>query len=331
MALDHYVSQVHLRKFYSPPPDERLYAVRKRDGKAFQARSEDVCRIEENSTNPFLEEERIIEEFLRLVEPRYNESVDKVRSGHIDPDCIFVLSGFAAYVSTCAPAAMRLHSTMIQAILNTIVNVIDTSGKFPSIPELRGVSISELVDRGHIRLTVDPKYPQALGIANILMLTSSFGNATWEIILNEDPVSPFFTSDFPVAIETEGMRQALPRLVPLAPDVAVRIIPNIRRDRDDVDFTFGENRRRRIIAQGIDIRAINRRLIQCAENIVFFCKEHSWTMAFIEKHRHHRLEMAAHRVPAADGFYQLSSMEVRRVNCPSDSPERARSSPARSR
>ena len=50
MALDHYVSQVHLKQFFSPALGSRLYATKKSDLKSFQCHSKDVCRIEEGST-----------------------------------------------------------------------------------------------------------------------------------------------------------------------------------------------------------------------------------------------------------------------------------------
>jgi hypothetical protein len=51
MPLDHYVSQVHLRKFYSPVLGDRMYAIRKSNLKAFTPNSQSVCRIEDGSTN----------------------------------------------------------------------------------------------------------------------------------------------------------------------------------------------------------------------------------------------------------------------------------------
>ena len=35
MPLDHYIPQVHLKKFYSPVLGERMYAIRKSDLKCF--------------------------------------------------------------------------------------------------------------------------------------------------------------------------------------------------------------------------------------------------------------------------------------------------------
>jgi hypothetical protein len=72
MALDHYVSQVYLKNFYSPALDGLMYALRKSDLKRFPTKSQDVCRIEEGSTNAYLTKDRAIEEFLKEVEPRYN-------------------------------------------------------------------------------------------------------------------------------------------------------------------------------------------------------------------------------------------------------------------
>ncbi len=79
MALDHYVPQVHLRRFLSAGPDPRFNAVRKRDGVTSSPRTQDACRIEKGNTNPYRHEPRAIEEFLKTIEPRYNGAVDALR------------------------------------------------------------------------------------------------------------------------------------------------------------------------------------------------------------------------------------------------------------
>ena len=70
MPLDHYVSQVHIKNFYSPDMVERVFAMRKSDLKKFMPRAQDVCRIEDNSSNSYLKEDRAIEDFLKVIEPR---------------------------------------------------------------------------------------------------------------------------------------------------------------------------------------------------------------------------------------------------------------------
>jgi hypothetical protein len=53
-----------------------------------------------------------------------------------------------------------------------------------------------------------------------------WGNSAWDIIVNEhDKGSSFFTSDFANGIELSDDPRIINRLMPLAPDLAVRISP----------------------------------------------------------------------------------------------------------
>jgi Protein of unknown function (DUF4238) len=111
MPLDHYVSQVHLRQFYSPAlGGKQMHGFRKRDGHIFPCSSKDVCRVQDGSTNEYLRNDRAIEEFLKTVEPNYNAAIAELRTGRPSRDTVHVIAGFAAYVTSCSPAAMRLHA-----------------------------------------------------------------------------------------------------------------------------------------------------------------------------------------------------------------------------
>ncbi|WP_377829145.1 DUF4238 domain-containing protein [Bradyrhizobium lupini] len=82
MPLDHYVSQVHLRQFYSPELDgKQMYGFRKRDGRVFPCSSKDVCRVQNGSTNEYLLNDRATEDFLKTVEPNYNPAIAELRTG----------------------------------------------------------------------------------------------------------------------------------------------------------------------------------------------------------------------------------------------------------
>src|SRR5450755_2736294 len=111
MPLDHYVSQVHLRQFYSSALDgKQMHGFRKRDGHVFPCSSRDVCRVQNGSTNEYLLNDRAIEEFLKTVEPYYNAAIAELRTGRPSQDTVHVIAGFAAYVTSCSPTAMRLHT-----------------------------------------------------------------------------------------------------------------------------------------------------------------------------------------------------------------------------
>jgi len=310
MPLDHYVSQVHLRNFYSPILGGRLYAIRKSDLKRFTPRSQDVCRIQNNSTNAYLLHDRAIEEFLKTVEAKYNDSVAQLRKGEIDRESVHAVAGFVAYVASCAPAAIRLGIAPLQTQLRATAAILDRQGTFGQAPEaLGGRSLTELLADGTVDFEIDPKYPQALGISSILYKTSVFGNSPWEILLNQDADSPFFSSDFPVAIELrkDGI---LNRIVPLAPDVAVRIIPDIRLSGTKPDLSFPHFSFRRETLSRADVLAVNRLIVQCAEELVFSRDDRDWIEDFVAKNRCYWIQPITKQVARGTGFLTIASQRI---------------------
>jgi hypothetical protein len=124
---------------------------------------------------------------------------------------------------------MRIHSGPLKGTLEATAKVLDAQGKIPLAPAaLGGKSISELLADSAIKFDIDPKFPQALGVTTLLGRLSIFGNSKWDILLNDHPTSTFFTSDYPIAIESDPDPRILRRIVPLAPDIAVRIIPDLK-------------------------------------------------------------------------------------------------------
>jgi hypothetical protein len=237
MALDHYVSQVHLKRFYSPALKDLMYATRKSDLKAFTPTSQAVCRIDEGNTNDFLTEPRAIEEFLKTIESKYNGSVALFEAGKPNNEAIYVIAGFLSYLLTCTPAAMRMNAKLLEGNVEAMVKAAEAKGTFKPPPsELAGKDLNELLNSDGIKIVVDPKMPQAVGIANILDRVAAFGNCEWEILINKHKDCPFFTSDFPVANEQSDNPLVLNRIVPLTPTIAIRINPD--RNNSDRDFSF---------------------------------------------------------------------------------------------
>src|SRR5579883_2702113 len=156
MALDHYVSQVHLRNFCSPALGGKMHAIRKSDLKTFPCAPRSVCRIEQGNTNAYLADQRAVEEFLSGVEPRYNASLARLRENRLDRECIYVISGFVAYVASCAPAAMRIHAGMLKAALESGAAILDKAGLIPKAPpSLGGACLTELLAQNVIGFDVD--------------------------------------------------------------------------------------------------------------------------------------------------------------------------------
>lgn len=291
MALDHYVSQVHLKNFYSPALGERLYAARKSNGKAFEPNAESVCRIEAGSTNSYLTHDRAIEEFLKMVEPHYNAAVKRLAAGEVAPESIAVIAGFAAYIMTCSPAAMRIQSSPMKAALESATRALDAAQRLPPPPAaLAGASLTELLESGKVKIEVDPKYPQAIGIANILKLSLILRNSRWDILKNPFDDAPFFTSDFPAAIEDSEDPHGLNRIVPLTPTLAVRIRPSAEIRRLQADLSFEACRYRVCEIGREELLTINRILVQCAEDLVFYRDDYAWVRPFISQYASYRIE-----------------------------------------
>ena len=311
MALDHYVSQVHLKNFYSPAMDGLMYAIRKSDLKRFPTKSADVCHIEEGSTNAYLTKERAIEEFLKDVEPRYNASVAKLRENKMDQEAIASLAGFAAFIVACSPTAMRLHSGPLKAQLEATAAILDEQGAIAKAPEILGErSITELLADGTVKFTVDPRYPQAIAIANILHHTSVFGNSPWEILHNGEQESPFFTSDYPAAIEAFNINRPINRIVPFAPDIAVRIKPDMRLSGTKPDITFAKFNTTVRHLKRAEILEINRLLVRCADDLIFFREDRNWIEGFVAKNRRYRIEPVTHKLPHGGGHLLVSTHRI---------------------
>jgi len=311
MALDHYIPQVHLRNFYSPTLGNLMYAIRKGDLKFFTPDAKSVCRIEDGSTNFYLREDRAIEEFLTGIEPKYNGAAAKLESDSIDQECIYVIAGFVAYVFTCSPGGMRILSQPLRHAVEHACRALDAEGRLPiPPPELGGEGLASLLDSGEVRVAVDSKYTQAMAIASILDYTIAFGNSRWEVLVNPFDDSPFFTSDFPVAIERPDHAGVANKVVPLAPNLAVRICPDISLESNRGDFSFSKFRHTVPKLSRSQIVNINRLIVRCAETKVFFRDDQEWVPRFVKKNAGFRIEPRTARTPHGSGLLSSFRLEV---------------------
>jgi len=311
VPLDHYVSLVHLRKFYSPALGKRMYAIRKTDLKAFTPDSQAVCRIMDGTTNAYLSNDRAVEDFLKTGEPNYSAAVVQLVTGEIDGQCVHAIAGFIAYVMACSPAGMRIQAGPLRSIVEADVALMEARGALPPPrPVLRGLGLTELLHSGAVKTTIDPEFPQAIGIQSLLRIMALFGNFKWEIRRNCADDSPFFTSDFPVAIEPTDAPWILNRIVPLAPTLALRIRPDPTVDRNALDLTFsGFGYRRRDLGRD-EVTRLNRLIVRCAEETVFYRDDHAWVRPFVAKNRHYRIEPDTHRVATPSGTLLVLTQRI---------------------
>lgn len=315
MALDHYVSQVHLKRFYSPVLGNLMYAIRKSDLREFTPNSEAVCRIDDGNTNPFLQEERAIEEFLKDIEPKYNRAVEKLLSKNIDSECIYTIAGFVSYILTCSPTAMRLKCDPLKRTVEETTRIVDAKEGFPPPPpELAGKSLTDLLDQGLVQVEIDPKYPQAIGIVSILSLISTFGNFKWDILINGFDDNPFFTSDYPVAIEETADPRILNKIIPLAPNIAIRIHTDLEFEKGKTDFSFSRFRYNIRKISRAEVIKINLLIVRCAESLVFFRDNYQWVPNFITRNARFRINPTTREIPFGKGTVLWFTQEITKTS-----------------
>ena len=293
MPLDHYIPQVYLKNFCSLESKDFLLAIRKKDLLKFRPNTKTVCRVKDGSTNPYLQKDRIIEDFLKTIEPKYNKVLKKVTDGNIDEESTYVIAGLISYILTCSPAGMRIRSEQHKTLVIATARKIDAMGILPSPPsELNAKSFSELLSEGKISIKVDPKHPQAVGISLISQLIKAYGNFKWDILINPFENSPFFTSDYPIAIERANNLGIINRIIPLSPWLAVKIRPDLTQDKEKIEsLSFHNFRSSFRELKHKEVIAINTILVRCAESIVFYYREHEWIHNFVKHNASFRIEL----------------------------------------
>lgn len=302
MPLDHYIPQVYLKNFCQSGSTQ-LNAISKRSLKKFPPRTKDVCRIPDGSTNKFIKDPRAVEEFLKSIEPKFNKAVTLIRSESFEVDSIYTVAGLFAFMTSCSPTAMRMYSKPLKAALEVHAELLDRRGKFDDVLSSIGEkSVTELLNNKELEFIVDKKYPQAIGINTITKRLSIAGNSKWEILRIIEADEQFLTSDYPTAIEPfpNGL---VHYIFPLAPDLAIRLIPDITLSRSKPDLSFSKFKFRSRIVGRTEINKINRSIVQCAEDVIFYRYEKEWISNFVQKNQGFQIDIVTQKIPTPTGGY----------------------------
>jgi hypothetical protein len=102
----------------------------------------------------------------------------------------------------------------------------------------------------------------------------------------------------------------LNRIIPLAPNLALRIRPDLSLGRGQADFSFrnfGFHTRRVSCQEVINLNCL---IVRCAEDMVFYRDDHPWILPFIAKNRHYRIEPHTHELQTAEGTLLISTQRV---------------------
>ncbi len=282
MALDHYVPQVYLRHWISGDNGPLLNVIRKSNFKRFTPRTKDICAIPEGNTNRLLEDSQKIENALKAIEPKYNKALASLKNGQFDDESIWTISGFIACIMVASPTALRLNNPFLKAILRDMAVGLERRNL---IPGLEKKMIARGLERGAVDFKVDGRYSQAIEAEDMDKVIGLLTHGDWEVLHNRFSDNPFYTSDYPIALEVS---KTIPwinnKIIPLSPSLAIRIKPRTDTKRQEQPFV-NLSVKRRALSRG-EVKMINTLVVRSAEEIVVYLKEHDWTLDFINRNRY---------------------------------------------
>lgn len=232
---DHFVPVTYLRHFGDPSQSDRLHVCRKRSGSVSISRPENLCVERQGDLNRYFSQPSILREFLEIIEPRWNETVDHILSDRASPDDLFVVAGIAAYLLSCTPTARRLGQRALEQQLEAMRPMIARHAR-ETIDDPEEASLVEegLLATDTIRINVDDQYPRAIGISNLVAMQARLLQGHWQVIKNENE-KPLITSDYPACHYHSTQNSVLGLIYfPLTPTYAVMNKPSLERPENPV-------------------------------------------------------------------------------------------------
>lgn len=261
MAKDHYVAQTYLRSFKIPGlKSDCVNAWRKSNLEKLTAIPiNSICYKVDWSTNPhFPENPRIVEDFLKQIEPKWPTCVRQLSEDTYDTDTKYLIAGYLAYLRTYTPTAARLGTSHVSSMVGQLYKVIEHN-EFNN-PDSKHREAIEAVRKHGIKIDVDPSYPKALGLSGIERIQKVYANSPWIVFKNETGI-PLITSDNPLGMYYHDAIHC-DCYFPITPRLALIIHPLHESEPREPD-TIGS-----LKCEGV--RVFNQLTAQSAEDLVIF-------------------------------------------------------------
>jgi len=313
MVKDHFVARTYLKHFGDASKGDMLRAYRKSDGKSFPCYPQDVCHEWDGDQNPLLAKKDLLGNYRKIFEPQWNSSIDRLLTESMSPEDIFAVSGYFANLMVCTPTWRRLGVTMYnhhaKAFLSFSKEMQKKHGGNPELP----VAAIEMLEKGELSLEHNPDYVKAVATRQLLDYAWLTYHQDWTIIRNSTEY-PFITSDNPVAIlQSSNVHKPATRYLPVTPTLCL----SVRYDRTKLPPFDPKlpplGRVGWADAKSNGAKAINKLVVQCAEDLVFNSTASSGIEALVKNCARFRVEVDFLEFPANEpnAVYQGSIIRVR--------------------
>jgi hypothetical protein len=310
MPEDHYVARTYLKHFGDPKRGGMLHGYQKPEGRNFPCWPKDVCREWDGDINPTLKEPGLLGDFRALFEPHWNPSISKIVSGKLEKRDKWSIAGYMANLIACVPTWHRLNLQAETAMAGSLVREELKAQK------MRGAALSEAQEKllallaSGKRVPLDPDKTKAHAIRDLVDHAWRAFNVDW-LILRNDSEQPFITSDNPFAFGWSGrLGEPVRRYLPVTPNccVCVSFDPakhdsrRLTTELIEADLEAGPRGAvHEVIARPVEVREINKLIVQCAEKLVLSSEVLDWLPGLIRKYGKYRLEAECFETPMSRG------------------------------
>jgi hypothetical protein len=312
MAQDHYVARTYLKHFGDPHLDGMLHAYRKPSGDTFPCWPKDVCREWDGDVNPTLKDPGLLGDYRSYFEPHWNPSIAQIASGNLRNQDKWAVAGYLANLMACVPAWLRVNLESEIDMGGTLVRESLRTGSD------RGITLTEVQQKlltfleSGKRIPLDPNKAKARAAQSLVDHAWRAYNADW-IILRNDSQQPFITSDNPLGFGWSGrLGDPVRRYLPVTPHLCLclsfdparhderRLTPELL-ERDLKAGPRGVARSG--TARPIEVREINKLIVQCAEEQIFSSEDFGQLPLLIRKYGRYRLESEVFEGPGSGGLH----------------------------
>ena len=306
MAKDHYVAQTYLRSFSVSEKDDLVNVVRKSNLQRLDAIPvKSICyEIDWSNNEYFVGNQRVVEEFLKLFEPKWNDCVQEISKDTYDTTTKYLMSGYLAYLRACTPTAMRLGASGLSNIVQDLYEKIEEKEFANPGSKYRDV-IETIRKHGGTKVLIKEAFPKAMGINALIGIQKIFATSPWIIFKNETPVQ-FLTSDNPVCLQYWNAN-GCDMYCPITPRLAIIIHP-LRDTEPREGDSVGS-----LKPEGVEM--LNRLMVQSAEDKVIF-NEHPNIDDFVKEYQDWRVELQTLKIPVEKGKLIIQQQRpVKRAVC----------------
>lgn len=311
MAKDHYVAQTYLKHFTDA--EGKLHAYSKKDGKYFTPGPKGVCTEWDGDSNAEIAAHpELLGEFRKIFEPHWNPTVQELQKRNAPKDVRMVVAHCYAHMMTCVPAWRRAIATTLEGLHENDLHIRHLLNEARDMKDEVLAEAVQALNNKEIKLVAEPDVVKARVTLHLMQHVCLVYHANWLFFENKTD-TPFITSDNPVVLNvTDRIGKSLTRFMAITPSLGLlmRLDPELARKvqgKSEAITNLMQKEPTGMIRgtkpSPKDVRMLNRRTVQCAEDFVFSNRKDDGIQYLVKKYANYRIEPEFQKWKEADNSY----------------------------